>query len=502
MVDVLLTHSYFLHFDPKEYKAMMPYPPLATLYAASYLREKGFSVALFDSMLAEHESDVLKAIEIYQPRIVAIYDDDFNYLTKMCLRRMRQAAFSMVALAKAAGCTVVVHGSDPVDHLDQYLAHDVDFVICGEGEQTLAETVSSLLHNNRPMESIDGLAYLHNGTIHRPNRRQVFHDLDILPPPAWDLVDIEKYRTIWANKRGYFSLNMVTTRGCPFRCNWCAKPVYGQVYHSRTPENVVKEMKFLKETLRPDHIWFCDDIFGLKPGWTAAFRDEVCRQDALIPFKCLSRVDLLLRDDAIGNLRSAGCKTVWVGAESGSQKILDAMDKGTTVEQIYEATRKLREAGIQVGFFLQYGYPGETEDDIELTFRMIKECKPDEIGVSVSYPLPGTKFYEHVKQQLGDKHNWFDSQDLDLMFPGTYSPDYYRVLHRVTHKRFRIWQGVDIMKQIATHPLDLNAQRIRRVVATAFHILTLPKLEARLKGLAKKSGPPEAEALSSLFQRT
>src|SRR5512140_3353761 len=139
MADILFTHSYLLRFDPKEHRTMMPYPPLGTLYAASVARQHGFSVALFDSMLAEREEDIQNAIVAHRPRFVVIYDDDFNYLTKMCLSRMRQAAFTMSALARAAGCTVVIHGSDPVDHLEKYFAHGADYVLCGEGERTLAE---------------------------------------------------------------------------------------------------------------------------------------------------------------------------------------------------------------------------------------------------------------------------------------------------------------------------------------------------------------------------
>src|SRR5207247_1602518 len=136
--------------------------------------------------------------------------------------------------------------------------------------------------------------------------------------------------------------------------------------------------------------WFCDDIFGLKPGWIPAFADLVIENRAVIPFKCLSRADLLLHGDTIAQLSRSGCETVWIGAESGSQKILDAMEKGTTIEQIYESSKRLRERGMRVGFFLQYGYPGETQADIEQTLQMVKDCKPDDIGISISYPLPGT----------------------------------------------------------------------------------------------------------------
>jgi anaerobic magnesium-protoporphyrin IX monomethyl ester cyclase len=317
----------------------------------------------------------------------------------------------------------------------------------------------------------------------------VLDDLDVLPPPAWDLVDFEQYRKAWTERHGYFSLNMVTTRGCPFHCNWCAKPIYGQVYHTRTPENVAREMLFLKESANPDHIWFADDIFGLKPGWVTEFDDVVNRTKAKIPFKCLSRVDLLLKEDNIKHLKNAGCRTIWIGAESGSQKVLDAMEKGTTVEEIHSATELLHRTGIQVGFFLQFGYPGETRHDIEKTLQMVKRCRPDEIGISVSYPLPGTTFYERVKRQLGAKQNWVNSEDLHLMFSGEYPPDFYRLLHRVVHKKFIIWRGVRAARSMLARPTTIDRRSIRQVGSMVYHGVTLPwdlrKLSLQENAVAK-----------------
>jgi anaerobic magnesium-protoporphyrin IX monomethyl ester cyclase len=256
------------------------------------------------------------------------------------------------------------------------------------------------------------------------------------------------------------------------------------VYHSRTPENVVDEMMWLRQVAHPDHIWFADDIFGLKPGWIAHFDEIVNSRGAKTPFKCLSRVDLLLKENNVRHLKNAGCQTVWVGAESAAQHVLDAMEKGTTVEQIYEATELLHRNGIRVGFFLQYGYPGETRKDIERTLQMVKDCMPDEIGISVSYPLPGTRFFERVKQDLQGKQNWVDSGDLDMMFQGTFSPDFYRVLHRLTHKKFRVWQAKDLVKNVLLHPWRTNRSSIRRIAASVYHAASLPRLEAHLNTLA------------------
>lgn len=485
MAQVLLTHSYFLRFDPKEYRAMMPYPPLGSLYAASYLRAKGFRVAFHDVMFSKREDELEGSIDRHRPDIVVIYDDQFNYLTKMCLTRMREAAFVMTRLAKASGSTVIISSSDATDHLEKYFAHGADYVICGEAEETLGELVSTLLAEERSsVDTIAGIAYKSDGELVRTPPRRVLEHLDALPFPAWDILDLAAYRDAWRRKHRRFSLNMVTTRGCPFHCNWCAKPIYGQVYHSRSPENVVEEMEWLKQFAQPDHLWFADDIFGLKPGWIAQFREEVIRRDAQIPFKCLSRVDLLLKEDTIQHLQAAGCQTVWVGAESGSQRVLDAMEKGTTVEQIYQATRLLHQNGIQVGFFLQYGYPGEKREDIDKTLSMVRECKPDEIGISVSYPLPGTRFYVRVMKELQRKQNWIDSGDLDMMFQGSYKPDFYRALHTLTHKKFRIWQARDMIKEISVNPAKVTRSTMIRIAKSAYHAATLPGLHIKLNALS------------------
>src|SRR4029077_7106679 len=168
----------------------------------------------------------------------------------------------------------------------------------------------------------------------------------------------------------------------------------------------------LRRTYGPDHISFVDDIFGLRPGWTAAYAAAVRQADATTPFKCLSRADLLLREGEADALRAAGAETVWMGAESGAQTVLDAMEKGTEIGQIVEARRRLGEVGIRAAFFLQFGYPGEGPAEIEATRRLVRENLPDDIGISVSYPLPGTGFYERVRAELGDRQNWVDSDDL------------------------------------------------------------------------------------------
>jgi len=455
-----------MRYDPKQWATAQPYPPLATIGAAALMREHGFGVSLFDTMFVERPEAVISRLDSLRPDFLVIYDDGFNYLTKMCLTNMREAAFRMIRLAAQRGVVVIVSSSDSTDHWQEYLGKGADFVLLGEGEQTLLELVTAIRGGQRDFESIAGLAWRRDGVAVRSFARKVMTDLDRLPLPAWDLVDMESYRKIWMEHHGYFSLNVSTTRGCPYKCNWCAKPIYGNRYHARSPRHVMEEIKWLKERYAFDHIWMCDDIFGLKTGWVREFADLVEESRLSFRFKIQSRADLLVQENYVEALARAGCENSWMGAESGSQKILDAMDKGTTVEQIAGATRLLREHGIRVSFFIQFGYPGETREDIDLTIRMIKSLMPDNIGISVSYPLPGTVFYERVKSELKEKANWTDSDELKLMFRNTYSPEFYKQLHRYVHKTYRRQLALQEIRRFVFRPGQLTKKgvggRLRR----------------------------------------
>jgi anaerobic magnesium-protoporphyrin IX monomethyl ester cyclase len=436
MSDILLAHSFFLRNDPKQVQKMRPYAPLGTLYAASQLRERGYEVALFDATLSEGEHEFEEALARHRPRFVVFYEDSFNFLTKMCLTHAREATWRMSARARAAGATVVGSSSDITDHPEVYFAHGVEYALVGEADWSLVELID-LLNGRRPgsVEEVAGLALpdpSDPGGVHHTGRRPPERHPDVFPFPAWDLIEAERYRTAWREAHGYYSVNLVSTRGCPFHCNWCAKPIWGQQYAIRSPANLAEEMALVKRLLNPDHVWFADDIFGLRPQWVPELAREIEARDAHIPFMIQSRVDLMT-EAAVAGLARAGCVEVWLGAESGSQKVLDAMDKGTTIPKIHEARRRLKAAGIKACFFLQFGYPGETFEDVLATVRLVRETLPDNIGVSVSYPLPGTKFYDMVEQELSNKANWQDSNDLAMMFQGTYQTPFYRKLHQVVH---------------------------------------------------------------------
>ncbi|MEO8067954.1 MAG: radical SAM protein [Flavobacteriales bacterium] len=465
---VLIANTYFYRLDPKQWRDARPYPPLATMQAAANLRGQ-HDVQFFDASLRSSPDELIAEAQVFGPDVLVLYDDGFNYLTKMCLTIMRDACFRMIAIGKELGCKVVVNSSDSTDRHGEYLGKGADVVILGEGDATLTELMTAWSDPDADVGHITGLTYLAGGSLMRTAARPVLRDLDALPMPAWDLVDIAPYDTIWRRSQGFFSLNVATTRGCPFKCNWCAKPIYGNRYNSRSPAHVAEEIAWLCTHHHPDHLWFCDDIFGLKPGWVQAFGTELAQRGIRIPFKIQSRADLLLESDTVEALSRAGLQEVWLGAESGSQRILDAMDKGTTVQQIAKATRLLREMGIRVGFFLQFGYLGETDEDIDATLRMLEELQPDDIGISVSYPLPGTKFHDMVKDQLGEKANWSDSDELALMFRNTHRPAFYKRLHRYVHKRFRRRQALTEWQRIMDAPLG-KSHDLRRAASAAYYL--------------------------------
>ncbi len=445
MTDILFAHAYFLRFDPKLHAAMQPYPPLGTLVAAAVARQQGRSVSLFDAMLAEDAREFEDALQAQRPRLAVLFEDNFNYLSKMCLLRMREAALVMLAAARRRGVRALVCGADASDHPGPYLDAGAELVLHGEGDETLRELLSRGADTRRlepeELSQIAGLAYRPRpgvgAAIVRTPKRPVLRELDGLPDPAWDLADLPRYRRLWLQRHGRFSLNLVSTRGCPFHCNWCAKPIWGQRYAMHSPARAAELAARLRDDFGAEHLWWMDDIFGLKRGWVGEFAAAMASRGGPLPFKALTRADLLVRPGEAAAFAAAGADSIWIGAESGSQQVLDAMDKGTRIDQIDEATRLLHERGVQVGYFLQFGYPGETRADIAATLQMLRRNAPDDIGISVSYPLPGTRFFDRVADQLGAKRQWLDSSDLDMMYNGPFSTAFYRQLYRVVHKDYK-----------------------------------------------------------------
>ncbi len=445
MLSILVGHCYFLRLDSKQWQRAKPYPPLATLQVAARLRALGHGVRLFDAMLADGVAEYERQLHRLEPQLVLLYEDNYNFLTKMCLARMRSAACHMIGSARRAAARVIVAGSDATDVPEAYLAAGADAVLAGEGIEALEVLLKRLDASPSigAAELVRGVSGVTAGvpatTSGERTRMRIPPARGELPSPAWDLIDVERYRTVWHRAHGHFSLNMAASRGCSFRCAWCAKPIWGNHYLQRPAAAVAAEMAGIKRDIGPDHIWFADDIFGFRADWVREFAGALAASGGSIPFTIQTRADLISERMADA-LREAGCHEAWLGAESGSQRVLDAMHKGTRVAEIHSARARLGGAGIRVGFFIQLGYLGEELADILATRQLIEAARPDEVGVSVAYPLPGTKFHDLVSAQLGEKNRWQASGELAMMFQGTYTSPFYREVRDLLHEQVRLSQ--------------------------------------------------------------
>lgn len=438
MLRIQLAHSYFLRFDQKQWERGKPYPPLATIQVAAMLRRMGHEVTLFDAMLATGTDEYATTLRGSPPDLVVLYEDNFNFLTKMCLGRMHEAACRMVRAAHGAGARVLVAGSDASDRPRPLLEAGADAVLVGEGIAALRELVTRLdraprAETARWVAGIPNIASAAAGRVETTKTGALPPDPQLSGEAAWDLVDIARYRRMWQERHGYFSLNMVASRGCPFRCNWCAKPIWGNHYRQRSARDVAGELARLKHAYAPDHVWMADDIFGFRVDWLTEFAEHVAELDASVPFTIQVRANMISEPMAAA-LARAGCVEAWIGAESGSQRVLDAMDKDTSITHLVTARQRLGGQGIRVGFFIQLGYLGEQLDDLRATRELVVHAAPDEVGVSVSYPLPGTRFHERVRAQLGAKTHWDESGDLAMMFHGAYDSRFYREIRDLLHE--------------------------------------------------------------------
>jgi len=434
--DLLLVNPLFLHDDPVEQRLMTPYFPLGLLYLAAAAREAGYSVALFDGMFARGgDGAFAAALAREQPRIVGI----------SALATVREAALRLAGLADQYGATVIAGGADPTGRPESYLRHKVNgrrpvrLVVIGEGEETLLELLRLLIGGMAVAErtGVAGLAFLDSAgeMIQTPARRHC-SDLDSLPLPARDLIDVEAYRHAWRRRHGFFSLSLITSRGCPYGCTWCQKSVFGRSFRVRSPQKVAEEMSLIKQQYHPDQIRIIDDVLGIDRRWARAWREAVLAQDAVLPFECLSRVDLV-DEELICLLRDAGCRRIAFGAESGSQKVLDAMDKGTTVEQIRQAAALCRAHGIETYFYLMVGYPGEEWADLLKTVDLLRQTRPDAFSSTIAYPLPGTRFYEEVAHRLLDSPDWDYTAENRLLFERGFSTRFYRWVQRWLYQEWK-----------------------------------------------------------------
>jgi radical SAM superfamily enzyme YgiQ (UPF0313 family) len=422
-MDILLCSSYALRNEPLHGARAQPYPSLGLLSLAAYIRSMGqWDCGVYDATFSDGMRDFEQALVRLRPRVVGIQG----------LITTRSTVHSMIQIARHQGCIVVVGGPDPSAAYDHYLAMGADYVVIGEGEITLGQLLSSLdgVSGLADLGDISGLAYKNGDGTLRTGRRRLIENLDDLPFPAYDLIDVERYLETWRVNNGYSSMHIMTSRGCPFDCQWCSHAVFGRSFRQRSVENVISQTRYLQRTYGPEHLAILDDTFALDKKWMETWCDEVSKQGLSIPFRCFSRVDTIDHDSLL-KLKSAGCRHIYLGVESGSQRILDLMHKGTTVKQIRTASQGVKAAGIDLGFFIMFAYPGEMAADIRETEDLIFTIEPESLGMSIAYPVPGTPFHEHVQHVSLQKPKSFNTKahaGRHLVFRATYPEIYYRCL--------------------------------------------------------------------------
>jgi anaerobic magnesium-protoporphyrin IX monomethyl ester cyclase len=421
MPDLLLTHGYFLYEDPKELKIMKPYVPLGILYICSHLRSKGFDVEVFDSTFSSQQ-DLIHHLQTETPSVLGVYA---NLMT-------RKRVVEIVRIAREAGWKTIVGGPEPGAYVREYLDCGADVVVLGEGEITVEELLPALRANSESaLARVSGIAFLsENGQIHQTSPREQIADLDGQPWPARDAIDVMRYVRTWRDAHGQGSLSFITARGCPYRCRWCSHQVFGMTHRRRKPRAVVDEVEWLLSTYHPDMVWIADDVFTIHHGWLREYTAEMRRRGLRIPFECISRADRL-NDEVVDLLAELGCFRVWIGSESGSQRILTAMERGVTVEQVQSAVSTCKTRRIQTGMFLMWGYQGEELQDIEATIEHVKRSDPDIFFTTIAYPIKGTPYYQRVADSLVQLKPWAETSDREITLRGRRPAQFYEFADRL-----------------------------------------------------------------------
>jgi anaerobic magnesium-protoporphyrin IX monomethyl ester cyclase len=413
---VLLCHSYFLAEDEKEQAVMKPYAPLGLLYLSAYLKREGLDVEVFDTTFTDRAALVTR-LDATPGAVIGVYSN----------LMMRSTVLWIVAEAKKRGWTVIVGGPESANYPDEYLDNGADAVVIGEGEVTLAELLPALDHHGRHrLHGVNGVAFRdEDGRVVRNPEREKIKDIDSIPWPDRDAIDTSKYVDIWRTHHGMGSVSLITARGCPYKCNWCSHAVYGYTHRRRTPSDCADEVAHIVERYGPEQVWYADDVFTISHKWLHEYAAELRQRGLRLPFETISRADRMQKEEVVATLADMGCYRIWIGSESGSQRILDAMQRGVTVEQVQWATAAAQRHGIEVGMFLMWGYEGETIDDIEATIEHVKKANPDIFFTTVSYPIKNTGYFEKVSTKLVIRGSWSQSTDRDFQIAGRHSRRYY-----------------------------------------------------------------------------
>jgi radical SAM superfamily enzyme YgiQ (UPF0313 family) len=415
-MDLLLTHGYCLAEDPHEQAVMKPYPPLGLLYLSAYLKAQGYGVEVFDTTFRTL-AELVAYVQTQRPLVVGLYT---NLMTKFNVLRL-------ITQCRAAGAKVILGGPEPAQYAAEYLAHGADVIVVGEGELTVADL---LARDFRDLEGVPGIVFRRSdGQIAHNPARPYIHDLNTLPLPDRAAIDLPRYLQAWRARHGVGSLSLICARGCPYHCQWCSHAVYGHTHRRRSPDNVVAEVEHLIERYQPDQLWYADDVFTINRRWLLDYAHRLKTRGIRLPFECISRPDRL-DETVIDALAEMGCYQLWLGSESGSQRVLDLMQRGTHVEDLQAKTRLLQKRGIKVGMFIMLGYEGETWADLEATTAHLQRANPDVFLTTVAYPIKGTAFYHNVQDRILAPDTWENTSDRQLTVRGRPSRRFYSLATR------------------------------------------------------------------------
>lgn len=419
---IFLTHGYFLNSDPKELKIMKPYVPLGILYISAYLKQHNFDVTVFDSTFRTFEEQKAALLD-KKPEVIAIY---CNLMTKLNVLPLIKFIRSSEVFANSK---IVLGGPEPPFHAKEFLEYGADIIVEGEGEETMMELCVELSKPAPAISKVNGIYFKHDAGIIKTPPREKIKNIDSLPMPDRQAVDLSLYLKAWKNTHGYSSVSMNTMRGCPYTCRWCSHSVYGVSYRRRSPEAAVEEIEYIISQYNPDMLWFVDDVFTISHKWLNRLHELFKEKNIKIKFECISRSDRL-NEDVIKTLKALGCFRLWIGAESGSQTVLDLMDRRVNAIDTREKIKLTRKYGIEAGTFIMLGYPGEKKSDILETVKHLKDSNPDIFLATVAYPIKGTPFYSQVESELVTGLSWDKRTDRDLDFKGRYSQTFYKHANR------------------------------------------------------------------------
>jgi anaerobic magnesium-protoporphyrin IX monomethyl ester cyclase len=452
---ILLVDPYMAREDPMERKFVELYPSLGLLQLGAYARQQGSEVALIDLTFDRDIGRATRALRTFAPHVVGVHTKTLTF----------RRSVELAEAAGSAGVVSVAGGPDAATRPAEYLRAGFDAVVLGEGEATLVELAQKVAAGVDPAGTA-GVVVAREGRLVRGAHRPFLRDLDELPLPAWDLVDMDRYLGEWERRAGERRAAVLTSRGCPFDCSWCSKPTFGRTFRQQSPERVVAELVALHRQYGVDYVRFCDDVFGISRAWIERLLDGMAAADLHIRFECLARVDLL-KPDLLHRLRAAGLARVYVGVESGSQKMLDLMNRGTRLAQVERTAAALRAEGIRQFWFLMLGYPGETLEDIEATLALFRKFSPEEYSVSIAVPIEGTRFHETVKDRLLHRRGTRASQGGSMLL---YEAAYPESLYRWQQARFGLEAALGKarghLKPEVVERVGRVADRFHRSVAT------------------------------------